>query len=177
LFTSDHGDLMGDHGLLLKGPFHYRGLIRVPFIWADPRAPGRKVCGGLSGTIDIAPTILARAEIAPYHGLQGRSLLPLIEGGAKNWRRALVVEEEQHAGVLGYDEPLRVRTYVTPRYRLTVYHGAEWGEIYDLEDDPHEQNNLWDSRNARDIRRELMEGLAYAQMALTDPSPLPVRLG
>jgi len=164
IFTSDHGDLMGDHGLLLKGPFHYRGLVRVPFIWFDRASQQRAVnCGGLSGTIDIAPTILARAGTEPYHGMQGRSLLPLMDGTAKAWRRGLVIEEEQHAGVLGYDEPLRARSYITPRYRLTMYLGAAWGELYDLDDDPHEQNNLWNSH--------------YAQMALTDPSPLPTRLG
>ena len=53
IFTSDHGDFMGDHQLLLKGALHYRGLVRVPFIWSDPQSetPG-KLNAGLCGTLD-----------------------------------------------------------------------------------------------------------------------------
>ncbi len=178
MFTSDHGDLLGDHGMILKGPFHYRSLVRVPFIWADPFAASPVAASkALAGTIDIAATVLARASVDAYHGLQGRSLLPLLEGVSSGWRNMFMIEEEQHAGVLGYDEPLRVRSLLTQRYRMTIHHGADWGEIYDLEDDPHELVNLWSSHNAREIRRELMEGLAYSQMALVDPNPLPSRLG
>ncbi len=80
IFTTDHGDYLGDHRLLLKGPAHYEGITHVPFIWAEPgeHAPQRSAVMG--GTLDIAPTILDRARIQPYNGVQGLSLLPAIYG-------------------------------------------------------------------------------------------------
>ena len=82
VFTSDHGDLMGDHGLMLKHCFHQEGLVRVPFIWADPDAPVPARNELLAGTLDIAATILARAGLAPYHGMQGHDVV----GAAKRCR-------------------------------------------------------------------------------------------
>ena len=65
VFTSDHGDFMGDHQLLLKGALHYHGLVRVPFIWHDPSAEARgESMPSLCGTLDIAKTILDRAGLA-----------------------------------------------------------------------------------------------------------------
>ena len=59
VFTSDHGDYMGDHGLMLKGPVHYQGLVRIPFIWSDPAAPRQAATSeALSSSIDIARTVL-----------------------------------------------------------------------------------------------------------------------
>jgi len=70
VFTSDHGDWMADHGMMQKGPLHYRGLIRVPFVWSDPQATaGTGRTQELAGTLDIARTILARAGLAPHNGL------------------------------------------------------------------------------------------------------------
>src|SRR5690606_28973771 len=74
IFTSDHGDFLGDHQLMLKGPLHYRGLTRVPFIWADPKigaARHGRSSNTLTSTIDIAPTILDRAGVPRFNGIQG----------------------------------------------------------------------------------------------------------
>src|SRR5258708_22013368 len=83
VFTSDHGDLMGDHQIMLKGAFAYQGLIRVPFIWVEPsgaRTGARSAA--LFGTLDIAATFLDRARLAPYNGIQGKSMIPVIANGA-----------------------------------------------------------------------------------------------
>src|SRR5258705_497023 len=79
VFTSDHGDLMGDHQLMLKGAYAYQGLIRVPFIWVEPdgQAPGRT--GALYSTLDLAATFLDRARLSPYNVMQGKSLLPTLK--------------------------------------------------------------------------------------------------
>ena len=61
IFTSDHGDFMGDHQILLKGPVHYRGLIRVPFIWCDPEVRKQVKSKALTQTTDIAPTRARRS--------------------------------------------------------------------------------------------------------------------
>ena len=177
MFTSDHADLLGDHGMVLKGPFHYQGLIRVPFLWSDPHArPTSATCDRVGGTVDMGPTILDRAGIEPFNGIQGRSMLPLMSHTEVDWRRGIIVEEEQHHGVLGFNEPMRLNSLITDRHRMTLYHGLEWGELYDLEEDPYECTNLWDSHNARELRRELMEIMAYERMALVDRSPFPTRL-
>jgi arylsulfatase A-like enzyme len=175
VFTSDHGEYMGDHQLMFKGPIHYDGLIRVPFIWADPQGTRRDVASdALAGTVDIGATVLARAGLAPSHGMQGRSLLPLVEDRAESVRRGIVVEEDNQRIFLGFDRPVRMRTLVTDRWRLTVYRGVSWGELYDLENDPLEMTNLWDDPVHSDERGRLMFQLVQEMEDLADDSPLPI---
>ena len=98
VFTTDHGDFMGDHQLLLKGALHYRGLIRVPFIWSDPVAERRGLTNSaLCGTLDLTRTILDRAGLEGHNGMQGQSLLPAVEGQATG-HDSLVIEEHQRRG-------------------------------------------------------------------------------
>ena len=78
VFVSDHGDFMGDHGIMLKGPLHYRGLIRVPFIWFDPTTDKSSVIASLAQSIDIPATFLERSGIRPYFGMQGTGLISTI---------------------------------------------------------------------------------------------------
>ena len=180
VFVSDHGDLMGDHKMLLKGPFHYQGLIKVPMIWNDPQSPVRtsREIDALSGTIDLSTTVLDRAGIQPFYGMQGQSLLPLIEQKQEAQRRSsILIEEEQHSGSFDREVPLRVRTLVTERYRMSVYTQQELGELYDLEADPHETENLWDNAAYSSVRSELLTAIVQQQASLTDPSPLPEKLG
>src|SRR5205814_2626961 len=79
IFTTDHGDFLGDHGLLLKGPAHYEGITHVPFLWAEPRGCAPRRTDVLAGTLDIASTVLDRAKVQPYNGIQGVILLPAPE--------------------------------------------------------------------------------------------------
>ena len=117
--------------------------------------------------------MLDRAKIAPYNGIQGKSLMPLIDGAPDEPDADIVIEDDQQRTILGFDEPPRVRTLVTQRWRMTLYHGVDWGELYDLENDPSELVNLWDDPEAADGKAECMERLARQQMALVDRSPLP----
>ena len=175
VFTTDHGDFLGDHRLLLKGPAHYEGITHVPFIWAEPGARPARQTDVLSGTLDIAATILDRARVEPYNGIQGVSLLPALNGeGASIVRDSMVIEDDQQRPVLGYPPGARLRTIVTRRWRMTIAHNDPYGELYDLQNDPHEMDNLFDDPGHRAVRGELMEKLAYRQMELTDRSPLPM---
>jgi len=70
--------------------------------------------------------------------------------------------------------PSRMRTLVTPRWRMTITHGDPWGELYDLSNDPHEMDNLFEDPDHREVRARLMEELAYRQMELAERSPLPM---
>ena len=175
IFTTDHGDFLGDHRLMLKGPAHYEAITHVPFIWAEPGRGPARTADSLAGTLDIAATVLDRAQIQPYNGIQGESLMPAVGGGTLATRRdALVIEDDQQRALLGFETAPRLRTLVTQRWRLTIAHNDPWGELYDLENDPHEMDNLFDDPAHRGVRGQLMEQLAYREMALTDRSPLPM---
>jgi arylsulfatase A-like enzyme len=177
IFTSDHGDFLGDHRLLLKGPAHYESITHVPFIWAEPGQSEARRSEILAGTLDIAPTILDRARIEPYNGIQGISLLPALSESRAlpGWpaRPCLVIEDEQQRAALGFSEGARLRTVVTQRWRMTIVEHDRYGELYDLAADPHEMHNLFDDPGHRGVRARLMETLAYRQMELADRSPLP----
>lgn len=174
MFTSDHGDLLGDRGLLFKGGLHYPALTRVPFIWRDPRAtPAAAASAALAQTIDIAPTVLARAGLAPANGMQGRCLLPVLDGSQPQVREQLLIEEESQRSDFGMDRRLRMRTLRDRHYRLTVYDGQEWGELFDLAQDPLELHNRWNDAGALPLRQMLSERLARAMLAATDNSPYP----
>jgi arylsulfatase A-like enzyme len=176
IFTSDHGDFMGDHQLLLKGPIHLQGLIRVAAIWADPAERKARRGGALASTIDLAPTILERAGLAPFNGMQGRSLLPFIRGEEAGKRDALIVEEEGQRVYMGFPSRARVRTLVTDRYRLSVFDGVEWGELYDLREDPYEMANLWFDPDRQELLRDLLARLSREMIANSETSPRPTGL-
>jgi arylsulfatase A-like enzyme len=175
VFTTDHGDFLGDHQLLLKGPAHFDGITHVPFIWAEPGAYAPRRSDALAGTLDIAATVLDRAKVQPYNGIQGLSLLPAIAGSnAMIARDSMVIEDDQQRAVFGLPPASRLRTLVTRRWRMTIAHGDPYGELYDLRNDPHEMDNLFEDPAHRGVRAELMERLAYRQMELADRSPLPM---
>tara|TARA_B100000686_G_C16770890_1_gene965078 strand:+ start:968 stop:2566 length:1599 start_codon:yes stop_codon:yes gene_type:complete len=173
IFTADHGDFLGDHGLMLKGPAHFEGITRVPFIWSEPGAQPRS-SNTLASTLDIAQSVLDRAKIEPYNGIQGRTLFPAINGEEDpNAVDSVVVEDDQQRIYFGYTRPPRIRSLITERYRLTISDGEAWGELYDLQKDPEEMDNLFDDQNYKYVRKEMFEKLAYRQMELVDTSPLP----
>ncbi|MEP3275845.1 MAG: sulfatase-like hydrolase/transferase [Stappiaceae bacterium] len=168
IFTSDHGDYMGDHGLMLKLLLHYQSIIRVPFIWHDPQADARAVTSSaLASSIDISATILQRAGIQPYNGLQGRDLF------GTEAPEAVIVEEDSQRTMTGFDRPQRVRTVVTDRYRMSLREGEDWSELYDLQNDPQEMINLYEDPGHTQIRHGLTDVMLRRMIALQDRAPLP----
>lgn len=171
VFTSDHGDFMGDRGIMLKGPLHYQGIAKVPFIWQDPKADGSGgVRSGLGSSLDISSTVLARAGVAPFNGMQGKDLSPLLSAEADSIRDGLLIEQDAQTGNFGFDGPIRARTYVTNRWRMSIYQGEEFAELYDLQNDPHEMHNVWDTAPQRG---ELMRAMIDTMTAMQDESPMP----
>jgi arylsulfatase A-like enzyme len=140
IFTSDHGELLGDHGLWMKGPFHYEQIVRVPLLLRWPRGfSGGLRTPAILSHLDLVPTMMAAAELPSDPGLDGTSALPLFQGSVASIRDGAMIE--------CIDDPhkLRLKTYVTPDRKLTWYNGQTFGELYDLAKDPREKVNLWDN--------------------------------
>jgi arylsulfatase A-like enzyme len=162
---------MGDHGLMLKHCFHQEGLLRVPFIWADPDQPAGKRSDLLSGTIDIASTVLARAGLAPYHGIQGYDVVTAAGAGEALPRLGMVVEEDELPMNANCGHFMRTRTFVTGRWRMTYWLEEEFGELYDRENDPLELHNLWNEPAARADKAVLIEMMMRERISLEEMAP------
>ncbi|MEM7029417.1 MAG: sulfatase-like hydrolase/transferase [Chloroflexota bacterium] len=169
IFMSDHGETLGDHGLLFKGCRFYEGLVRVPLIfsWRNHFQPGL-VSDALVELSDITPTLLEICGLPQPERMQGKSLLKLLNGEAVT-HRDFVRSEYYHTLRPGkendfsgsYGTMLR-----TERYKLVVYHGHNFGELFDLEDDPGEFINRWDDPDYQQVRFDLLlqscDQLAFA---------------
>jgi arylsulfatase A-like enzyme len=159
---------------MLKGAIHYQGLVRVPFIWFDPHDPaGGRRSSDLLGTIDIASTVLDRAGLGGFNGMQGRSMLPAIANADPQPRARFLIEEESSRLQMGFAERIRLRTVVTDRYRLSTYAGVPWGELYDLREDPDEDINRWNDPAYGGVQMELLFDLAQAALDVSETSPHP----
>lgn len=176
VFTSDHGDLLGDHGLMLKGPLHYQSLIRVPFILSDPKI-GLKDCvhERLFSSLDIGPSLLSRAGLNAYSKAHGLSIFDVING-KQDARHNLLIEDEYQSPVLNFETAPIVRTLVTERWRMSVFNNADWGELYDLENDPGEISNLWDDHRFLETKTDLLKQLASEMMMTVDRRIEPASL-
>lgn len=159
VMTSDHGEMLGDHGLMLKGPMMYEGAVRIPFI---VRSPGRVAAGtrvgGLVSLVDYAATIADGAGIAPPATSEGRSLIAVAQGIEA--ARSSVLAEYRNSGH-PYEPPVSTSMIRDDRYKMVVWHSdrSGSGELYDLVDDPDELVNLWDGGDLCEVRASL-----YAQL-------------
>ena len=151
IYTSDHGDWLGDHGLLLKGPMHYEGVLRVPLIMAGPGVPGGLSVDAPASTLDLAPTLIDLAGATALLPQHGQSLLPLLAGGPG--RGYALNEWELLPSRTGI--ALSLRTVRTADAKLTVDLRSGAGEMYDLAADPDETVNLFDDPGHRPLRQRL----------------------
>jgi arylsulfatase A-like enzyme len=170
MFMSDHGEMLGDHGVYLKGPHFYDEAVRVPLIfsWKNRFAADlRADC--LMELIDIAPTLLEAAEIDVPETIQGRSLLPILLGQADaSQHRDHVFSEYYNSWTHkhSYGSMLRTR-----EEKIVVYHGTDQGELYDLKNDPDEFENLWSAPEHTEHKLRLMKACFDASVFTMDPSP------
>jgi arylsulfatase A-like enzyme len=173
IFTTDHGDHLGDHRLLLKGCEQYQSILHVPFIWSDPQAPEPASTSAIGSTIDIPATIIDRARIEPYVGMQGKSLLPALGSSGKPVRDCAFVQYEHQMEDKDVDHMPRWHTVVDGRYRMTVMSDTAFGELYDLQADPGEFDNLWDKPEHAATKAALMERLVRLEIEHTDTTSYP----
>ncbi|GAB3264292.1 sulfatase family protein [Arthrobacter pigmenti] len=175
VFTSDHGDLFGDHGLMLKHFSHYRAVTRVPLmikLSAGVEAHSMRN-EALVSTADLAPTLLELTRTGAYRGIQGKSLLPLLTGQTDTLRSALLIEEDQPFGLPGLPAPVRMRTVITDQGRLTRYFGTGIIELYDFATDPDELNNVADQPEYSELQNGLTEAMLEQMAALMDMGTAP----
>jgi len=176
IFTSDHGDMGGDHGIFQKGPYLYDPAVRVPLILSWPGTlPSGRIYDALVELVDIVPTIYELLELAIPDRVQGRSLMPLLTGQRlKNDFRDGVYCEYYNSNP-AKTSPQQCRAYATmwrtKQHKIVVYHGEDFGELYDLGRDPAEFENRWDDPDYADIRFDLMKSCFDARVFTMDPLP------
>jgi N-acetylglucosamine-6-sulfatase len=154
VFLGDNGYFFGEHGLGPERRFAYEEGIRAPFVLRFPR----RVRGGarirdLVICQDIAPTLVELAGGRPGAHIQGRSLLPLLAGRRRGWRKSFLIEywaEQAMPWLVG----MTYKAVRSARYKLIHWvnraRDGELDELYDLERDPFELRNL--ARSARHAR-------------------------
>lgn len=167
-FTSDHGHFYGHHGLNAKGPFHYEDLIKVPFLVSCPgKVPEKAVSEALVSLVDLAPTFLQATGNKTPGSMTGMNLWQEWQGQAAQPVREHITVENRHQPTT-----IHVKTYVSDRYKLTTYFKKDYGELFDLENDPEELNNLWDDPEYKELRSELSLKLLHAEMG-KEVLPMP----
>ena len=171
IFTSDHGDWLGDHGLVLKGPMFYEGLLRVGLILRGPGVRAARVVDDPVSTIDLAATIGDYAGVPVPAALHSRSLRPLVDGATDSSGSREHAYTEWRLGPSRCGVALDLRGVRTRDAKLTLELGSDAGELYDLHEDPHECVNRFDDPAARGLRDELMQRLMHRPDDIMAPLP------
>lgn len=159
VFTSDHGHFFGQHGLIAKGGFLYGDLIRVPFIVRYPgKVPQGEISDAMQSLVDLAPTFLSMTGIPVPRTMTGKDQSRVWLGTEEQARDHIICEF--------HHEPTTVhmKSYVDERYKITVHYNQEYGEMFDLLEDPNEINNLWDNPDYRELRSQLLLTFIWAEM-------------
>ncbi|MBV7332958.1 sulfatase-like hydrolase/transferase [Chloroflexi bacterium TSY] len=173
IFMSDHGEALGDHGLLLKGCRFYEGLVRVPLIFSWPgHFSTNDLRSCLVELTDIAPTLLELADLPIPERMQGRSLHAHLTQTEHPDHHRNYVRCEYYRALNPIANDRFNGTYGTmfrdQNHKLVVYHGHEIGELYDLSTAPGEFNNLWNDPAYREIKLSLMKQSFDALALATD---------
>jgi arylsulfatase A-like enzyme len=171
VFTVDHGDWLGDHRLILKGPMHYEGLLRVGCICTGPDIPAGKVVDHPVATTDLPATFYDYCGVPAAAPIHGRSLRPLIATDTAS-RDFAYNEWNVHPSRCGVG--LRLRTVRTQTHKLTLELDSETGEMYDLVNDPYEMDNVYEADAYQSVRRDLEEMIRSRPDDVSEPLSEPV---
>lgn len=172
IFTSDHGEMLGDHAIMLKGPMLYEPVVRVPLILHQPGTvpAGRRVARVVQ-MIDLTQTILSAAGVPDAFATQGADLMTLANDPAAPWRDWALCEYRDSGH--GADPPVHTTMLRHRDMKLVIWHGppaanrARDGELYDLATDPGEHVNLYhDPRHA--AAREALKDMLIDVTAATE---------
>ncbi|MCA9664259.1 MAG: sulfatase-like hydrolase/transferase [Myxococcales bacterium] len=193
-YTSDHGELQGDLGLMFKGPYHVESLLHVPLIWRP--APCADVAPAVVpepvGHVDLAPTFCRIAGLEVPSWIEGRALP--VAAGESGREAVLTTFDSQFAAVGMHLQTVFVDGHIFTRYapstrdaggrfplyelvwlrgsRIPRYDGSE-GELYDCREDPLQFHDRFRDAGKAAIKRRCIEALEALLPPLRDP-PLPV---
>lgn len=159
IFTTDHGHLYGQHGLIAKGPFLYEDLQKLPMIVRYPgHVPTGVVSSALQSLVDFAPTFLSLAQLPIPRHMTGKDQSRVWLGQEQQARDHIICEF--------HHEPttIHLKSFVDERYKITVHYNHEYGELYDLQEDPGEVHNLWDSPEHFELKSRLLLKYIWAEM-------------
>lgn len=162
VFTSDHGDFLGDHHFLFKGQIPCRSLLHIPLILVSPDSkPG--IVPAVCSNIDVMPTLLMLSDIKTPHTVQG---VVLPEPGVPPQR-----DYAFEAGWSKASPEWQHYTLYRQDWRITVFPLLRDGELYNLHQDPFEHNNLFHDAAYAQLRQSLTEELLFAVGAAEPPYP------
>jgi arylsulfatase A-like enzyme len=157
---------------MLKHFSHYRAVTNVPLTIKVPGKP-TGTSGALVSTADLAPTLLELTGTRAYRGIQGISLVPLLDGVAASVRESLIIEEDQPFGLPGLPGPVRTRSVLTSAGRLTRYFGTDITELFDHAVDREELNNVAGEPKFKELQDSLTTAMLEGMAALADEGTAP----
>jgi arylsulfatase A-like enzyme len=172
IYSSDQGMFLGDHGWFDKR-WMYEESLRTPLLvrWPAVVRPG-SVNNHLVMNLDLAQTILDIARVPSVPQMQGRSMLPLLQGRQPNWRNAIYYQYFAYPDWHMVQRQYGVRDQ---RYKLIHYYEQDKWELFDLEVDPHELHNVYDVAGYRDVVARMKAKLSAlrAQYRVPEQDPVP----
>lgn len=149
LFTSDHGEYMGDFGVATKAQYCSEALMRIPFLIKPPVADFKGYPeDSFISSVEIAATFLTAAGLPVPENISPRSLTQFYQGDGKELWEDIYMEARD------------IRAIRDSHYKLIYYQNRDYGEFYDLSNDPHEKYNLWDDPGMQKEKARLMCRLA-----------------
>jgi uncharacterized sulfatase len=165
--TTDHGDFMGQHGLIAKAIHHYEDLLKIPLV---VRMPGTVPAGirsdSLQSLVDLPQTFLHIAGLPVPRTMAGIDETAVFTGESHTIRDHVIVENRHQPTTMN------IRTYINERYKISIHYNRSYGELYDLKNDPDEYVNLWDIPAHQDLKYELLLKFLYGEMK-KEPMPMP----
>ncbi|MGE3538003.1 MAG: sulfatase-like hydrolase/transferase [Candidatus Tectimicrobiota bacterium] len=171
IFTTDHGELLGNHGLYLKHPIPYEDLLRIGLVVRGPGVlPGQVITEPVS-TLDLAATMYDYNGMTIPEALQSRSLRPLL-AGEDSTREVAYSEWYVHPSRCGVG--LQLRTVRTRTLKATFELASGAGELYDLANDPDEMVNRFDDPAYARRRQELEDMMRARPGAVLAQLPEPI---
>jgi arylsulfatase A-like enzyme len=172
VFTTDHGELQGDFGLLFKGPYHTDSLMRLPLVWrpAPSRAVEPAVVTAPVGLVDLAPTFCAIAGLPAPEWMQGAEL-PVDDADAdrRGVDTQLTTWDSELFGVAVHLRTITRDDWVCTAYLPGTVHDGSEGELYSLADDPLQQINRFHDPSVRALRDDLLGELRDRQPPAHQP--------
>ena len=172
VYMSDHGEILGDHGIYLKGPYFYEPCVHVPLIVSWPGIVAPQRIASLVELADVAPTLLDAVGIERLPGMQAKSLWPILSGESTGEEHRDDVYCEYYNAMPWHQNPTAQLTMVrAANAKIVVDHANGCGELYDLNSDPGEHRNLWNDPSAGALKTDMLVRLCHRMAWTVDPLP------